>query len=464
MPDFSGKLVYVVEADAALREDITRQIGYFGYEAEGFPDVAAARDAVRLRHPAAMVVTLTFPEGHTAMLISEIQLMTDHVLPVIFLAEQDLLALRLRAIRFGGVAYFPKPPDINRIVSALDRVTDAGETPSYRILIIESDQALLQHYEQILSDVGMHAYGVLDPMNALEAMAEVNPELILMNLYYDECLGVELASVIRQNEQYLSTPIVFISRDTNRERQLAAIGRGGDDVLVHPIQPQHLISSVTARVLRSQILRNLMIRDSLTGLLNHTALRQKLEAEVERSRRTGRPFSFVMTDIDKFKRVNDAYGHPAGDQVIKNLARAIKQRVRPTDVVGRNGGEEFGVILPETGPEEARAAILRIQNAFAQIRQRYDAHEFFCTFSAGVASYPEFSDAKALGDAADHALYEAKRAGGATAVIAHATNGAGEAPATPTPAPAAQPAQSNLSGANPKNVNDAANAPSREGW
>jgi diguanylate cyclase (GGDEF)-like protein len=452
MPGSAVNLVYVVEEDPILRDEITRQIGYFGYVTLGFPDVGIARDAVRMRQPAAMVVSLTAREGFTGMIISEIQTMTDRRVPVIFLAEEDLIELRLRSIRFGGVAFFPRPPDINRIVGALDRVTEVDEPPAYRILIIESDEDLLRHYVKILSDAGMRTYGVFEPMDVLDALAQTDPELILMNLYYDDCLGVELASMIRQNEQYLSVPIVFISRETNRERQLAAMGRGGDDVLVHPIQPQHLISSITARVLRSHALRNVMIRDSLTGLLNHTALHQKLDLECERSRRGGRPCSFIMTDIDKFKRVNDTYGHPAGDQVIKNLARAIKLRLRTGYVAGRHGGEEFGVILPDTTSDQAQAAIRHIQQDFAQIRQRYDHVEFFCTFSAGVASFPEFADAKALRDAADQALYEAKRAGGDAAIIARSDAAPASGPPS-APLPDARTGDAQYPG-------DAA----REGW
>lgn len=405
-------LIYVVESDPALRQAISSELSYYGYVAAGYPDLIAARHAVRIRRPLAIVASLSSDDDDIGMVMSEIQTMQSRPLPVVFLADDDSLRTRLMTVRFGGVACLGQPPDFNELVAALDRIATSADQPAYRILIIESDAELRHQYSSILNDVGMQTRAIADPFAALDALREYDPELLLLNLYYEECLGVELAQVIRQQPEYVSLPIVFISRDTNRERQLSALGRGGDDVLVQPIQPAHLVSSVTARVMRSHALRSLMVRDSLTGLLNHTALHQRLEFELAKAARENSAVCFAMTDLDKFKKVNDTYGHSAGDQVIKNLARALKLQVRGADTVGRNGGEEFAVILPGVSAEEARRAMERVQQSFAQIKHRYGAHTFQCTFSCGMALYPQISEVGAIVEAADQALYAAKRAGG----------------------------------------------------
>jgi len=154
-----------------------------------------------------------------------------------------------------------------------------------------------------------------------------------------------------------------------------------------------------------------MIRDSLTGLLNHTAIKDQLDGEVARAKRQNKPLSFAMIDIDNFKRVNDNYGHPAGDRVIKSLARLLKQRLSANDLVGRYGGEEFAVILVDTEGAAALKVLDTIRNDFSQLRLVADEKEFSASFSCGIAEVTKFPDANGLCDAADKALYKAKHAG-----------------------------------------------------
>jgi diguanylate cyclase (GGDEF)-like protein len=121
--------------------------------------------------------------------------------------------------------------------------------------------------------------------------------------------------------------------------------------------------------------------------------------------------SVVMMDIDHFKQVNDSYGHPVGDQVIRSLSWLLKQRLRRHDVLCRYGGEEFLVGLPHTDTEQAHAIMDRIRQDFAKIRHPYGDSHFSATCSAGVATYPIHSTSDALIKAADEALYQAKRSG-----------------------------------------------------
>jgi diguanylate cyclase (GGDEF)-like protein len=199
--------------------------------------------------------------------------------------------------------------------------------------------------------------------------------------------------------------------ENNLDMQLEAIHIGGDDFLTKPIQPDQLVLAVTSRVRRSLILRSLMVRDSLTGLLKHTILKERLEAEVVRAQRQTARLVFAMIDIDLFKSINDTHGHATGDRVIKSLARLLQQRLRKSDVIGRYGGEEFGVILPDTDSAAALTVLDELRAGFAHIRQQSGEAAFYITFSCGMAEYPQYTDADSLIEAADHALYQAKHAG-----------------------------------------------------
>lgn len=156
-------------------------------------------------------------------------------------------------------------------------------------------------------------------------------------------------------------------------------------------------------------LQTMSITDSLTGLRNHGFFFDRLYQELERSRRYDRPLTVLIADLDDFKKVNDTFGHGTGDAVLREVGAALASEVREVDVACRIGGEEFGLILPETDPTGG-------VHAAERIRQRVDSTVLpavgHVTISVGVAVYPyHATDAESLVEAADRALYEAKRAG-----------------------------------------------------
>ena len=136
-----------------------------------------------------------------------------------------------------------------------------------------------------------------------------------------------------------------------------------------------------------------------------------LEREIERSHRQNNKLSYVMLDIDNFKQVNDSYGHAAGDIVLKSLARLLKQRLRKTDYIGRYGGEEFAIVMPDTDSATAYKVIDELRATFADLQHNVQGQLIQTTFSAGVACFPDYWSAAELGKQADMSLYQAKQAG-----------------------------------------------------
>ena len=130
-----------------------------------------------------------------------------------------------------------------------------------------------------------------------------------------------------------------------------------------------------------------------------------------RSQRQGKPLVFAMLDIDHFKRVNDSWGHAAGDRVLRSLAKLLRQRLRRTDVAGRYGGEEFGLILTDLDAQGALPLLDAIRRDFGALRHSSGDAEFSVSFSAGIAEFPRHRRAEALIGAADAALYLAKQRG-----------------------------------------------------
>ena len=405
--------IFVAEDEHELAEELKVQLGYFGYDVSIFNTLADFRLALQQNSDVIVLMDISFPEDPLAGVntMKELQKGRDVPIPVVFLSAHDKFEERLEAARAGSSAYLSKPVHIGNLIDKLDSLTSPKPLTPYRVMIVDDSVALTAYHAAVLEQAGMTVKSVNNPVNVIESLQEFNPDLILIDLYMPECNGTDLARVIRQLDAFVSIPIVFLSAESNLDKQLFAMGLGGDDFLTKPIQPQHLISSVTSRIRRSLMLRSFMVRDSLTGLLNHTTIKDLLEGEMAWAIRKKKPLSYAMIDIDHFKRVNDSYGHPAGDRVIKSLARLLKQRLRSSDLVGRYGGEEFAVVLVDADRATAVEVLDNIRNDFSQLRHLAEGKEFQVTFSCGIADASQFPDATKLSDAADKALYKAKHAG-----------------------------------------------------
>lgn len=405
--------VYLLQNDSNEAGQLQTQLARYGYEVQHFQTLDTLLAATN-EHLPQVIVADTEVGIHSYAVgahVAERASNPDEKPGLIFISSDDSVAARLRAVRAGGSAYCLKPLRVTELVDHLDFLTERTSNEPGRVLIVEDEPIHAEYCGRILESASMMSQIVTDPNEILAAMNAFNPDLVLMDMYLPGCTGDEIASLVRQTEPYVSIPIVFLSVEDDIERQLLAMGHGGDEFLTKPITPSHLVSAVTTRVHRYRELRRLMMHDSLTGLVNHAHLQQQLELETARTARTGRPMSFAMIDIDNFKQTNDRYGHPVGDRVLKNLARFLRQRLRKSDVIGRYGGEEFAIIMANTECDSAFQVLQRLREEFSSIETEADLDSFHVTFSAGVACIPERQNTRELLLAADRALYRAKAQG-----------------------------------------------------
>lgn len=407
------RLLFVVEDDTDLAREQRLQYELHGYVVREFHQIEGLEQAVREQAPLAIVMDVVFPDGDMAGIrsIAKLRAALGTLPPVIFASRRDDLEARLEAVRAGAAAYFIKPLDLPTVIETLDRLTASTDPAPYRILIVDDDAELAYHHALLLQRAGMETRVLTDLGKVLSTMSNFQPELILMDLYMPVCTGIELAAVIRQEIMYVGTPIVFLSVETDIEKHLEAMRVGGDDFLLKPIMPAHLLATVEARARRARSITSVMIRDSLTGLLNHTAIEEQLVRELSLHQRHGGVISYAMIDLDHFKQVNDRYGHAMGDRVLRSLSRLLRQRLRQTDLIGRYGGEEFVVVLPGTDAEIATKMLDSLRQAFSSLVFETAGQRFSVTFSAGVASSPPFKDCATVQNQADQALYKAKAAG-----------------------------------------------------
>ena len=206
-------------------------------------------------------------------------------------------------------------------------MTEPQEEKPFLVLIVDEDERNAEFYSTVLNHAGMHSIALNNPMNVLDALSDFRPELVLMDQYMSEIEGRELGAVIRQEAAFLSIPIVFLSDESDPDKQLELMKIGADELLTKPISPERLLAAVSIRAARFRRLRSMMLRDSLTGLLNHTTTKEQLSIELSRMRRGNLSLAFALIDLDHFKSVNDTYGHPIGDQLMKTMSNFLKQRL-----------------------------------------------------------------------------------------------------------------------------------------
>jgi two-component system cell cycle response regulator len=287
-------------------------------------------------------------------------------------------------------------------------------------LLCVDDDPLQHRVVERLVDEFVHTRYAFDGATSYdEGLAKLTSgkaAVCLLDYRLDRGTGIEMLREVRRLG--LGTPTIMMTVADSDDVDIAALDAGAVDfVLKAELTPRVLERSVRYAVKLGAILRQLRdqaLRDELTGLLNRRELHGLLQNEWLRAVRFKRPFALGIADIDHFKRVNDTHGHPIGDRVIRHVGQVLESTLRRLDRVARFGGEEFAILMPETGRREAGIAMERVRAALAQAPCLVpeEGLQIPVTLSIGVAVPLEDADSPdALIAAADRRLYAAKRAG-----------------------------------------------------
>jgi diguanylate cyclase (GGDEF)-like protein len=334
-------------------------------------------------------------------------------LPVAFLSTSKQQKYVEDSTHAGASLMLELPFAANILDDAIDYLVNARQGGRPRILILDDDLDFCDTVSAALGQEGMLVRAASEPVDIMALLHEFHPDLVMLNISMPVVSGYDICRVIRQDSHYQDLPILFLTSQTGLETRLAAFEAGGDDYLPKPVARVELLTRVKVRLERARLLKERSNKDVLTGLLIRRAFMEELQEMEEESRRNGLIFTLALIDVDHFKKVNDTYGHVAGDQVLSQFGQLLRKRFRVEDVRGRWGGEEFVVAFRHIQNDTARGALERALEELRLLVFSGDHGENFgITFSAGLASYPEDgTELETLIRTADHRLYLAKEMG-----------------------------------------------------
>ena len=291
-----------------------------------------------------------------------------------------------------------------------------------RVLVVEDDPAYRQLHSELLRSAGYIVEVAEDGQAGLERVLASRPDVVLTDWVMPKMDGVTLCRLIKGNEELRSTYVIILSTRGETVAKVTGLDFGADEYLVKPIDPNELQARVRSglrlrRALselatKNELLERLALTDPLTGLANRRAFDESLTAEILRSFRQCQPLSLLYLDLDRFKDVNDRFGHAVGDEILAGFADLLRRHGRRIDLAARIGGEEFAVLLPHTGRVHALLVAERIRKALESVPLGR-THSVPTTVSIGAALFQGKSeqDGAAFVKEADSALYRAKAEG-----------------------------------------------------
>ena len=404
----SSSHIWFVTLEPQTWQGLTVQLGFYNIEAQ----IYDLQIKPSISHEPAIILVDAMGL-HIDAFVENVQAMRGQfsASTIIGLNLQSDFETLQQALGAGCDFCYPGATPHATIMSRIVKLSSNEEEPTYRVLVVEDSKTAAMVIRRTLSEAGIESLAISRPQEVLTSLVKFQPDLVLMDMFMPGCTGVEVTRIIRQHSEFLSTPVVYLSAATNVALQVDALRLGGDHFMTKPFNPVVLNAVVNSKIERYRALRRSMFLDSLTGLLNHITSKQRLDTMINAAELDGAPLCVAMVDIDHFKKVNDSYGHPMGDQVIRSMAWLLKQRLRKTDAVGRYGGEEFIVILPNSNVDQTFQLLDTIRQDFGRIRHLTADTSFVCTFSSGVGEWSRGITGEALIKQADEMLYQAKRAG-----------------------------------------------------
>ena len=414
-PSKPAARLYHLSAAGALSLELDQKLETLGYELELLESGDELKEVLTALAPDLVIVDAEFAGELEAIgaVLRVTRERSNARLPLIAIADEDTMQVRLAARRAGTDALMFAPSSVADVLAKIQELLESSGEDPYRVLIVEDDRSQGLFAESILRNAGMEARVVLNAFEVLGAMDEFKPDMVLMDLYMPDCDGTELTALIREREEYLHTPIVFLSGESDVDKHYAALDAGGDDFLSKPIRPKHLISAVSNRVRRSRaMLKRVGVRDprdATTGLYARSYALDRINELLGADDARGRPGGVLFFDLDGVAALREKLGLSGVEQLLGDAGTVITRLLNGPDFATRYGDGSFVVVCPDR-PDSA------LESIAGDVRAQLIAHSFTVggrplrlRVSVGVCAFRHgFADAGSVLNTAERASREAR--------------------------------------------------------
>jgi two-component system cell cycle response regulator len=304
------------------------------------------------------------------------------------------------------------------------RQQSAAPPRGERLLVIDDDEALRSYLVRRLKLDGYEVDAAADISTAEKLLREHPYHLITLDLMVYPSSGYELFEFLKADPTLKYIPLIVLSGRNDVNDKVRCFYLGADDYVTKPFQFEELSARIYSILKRSRYFEQMAFRDPLTGVYNRRFFDHQIQVELQRVHHYPAPISMVFIDTDRFKSINDMFGHNIGDLVLQGLAHLLQSNLRTTDLLARFGGEEFVIVLPNTSGAEAKKMIEHIleQTHLGPVAQN-EGQSFHITFSAGVSEWHNGYPVEEWIRSSDSAMYEAKQ-GGRNRVVLHSGSAA----------------------------------------
>lgn len=412
----SARKVYHLTDGSPLACEIDQKLELSGYELSLLDHVDEVVEMIGTFPPHLVVVDAHFL-GELDRLgdaLKSARSRASHRVAMLALSDHGDLDVRLRAMRAGADAFIPLPTQTGDIMARIAELTESDQTDPYRIMIVEDDRSQAIFAESILRKAGMQTMMVTDPLAVLNDIDGFNPDLILMDLYMPGCSGTELTAIIRENESFVSTPIVFLSGESDTDKHFEALNAGGDDFLSKPIRPKHLISAVTNRLRRARHIRrraqNQNPRDPVTGMYERAHVLDRINAKLAAEEGVAERGGLLYVDLDDATNLREQVGLIGFDKLLGQIGAFLASHLDASELVTRFGDTSFIVLSPERGASDLANGSRALVDRVAREHFDVDGQKFPIGLRVGICAFSaNLGDAGSMLTAAERAMSDTRR-------------------------------------------------------
>lgn len=409
----SGIRIFHLTDSGALAIELDQRLESLGYELELLETAEELAEVLGALTPEVVIIDAAFEgelEGLAAALRTARQ-KANGPIRLLVMCSADTMGARLASRRVGADALLFGEQTSDAVLARIEQIVRSGNEVRYRILVVEDDHAQGLFAESILRNAGMEAEVVADGLRVMEAMQRFQPDLVLMDLYMPDCDGAELTALIRERDEFLHTPIVFLSGESDEDKHYEALSAGGDDFLSKPIRPKHLISAVTNRVRRARAIRSRAAQvarpepfDSGTGLHFRAAMLERLEQALVETETTRRRGGVMFLGVENVPALRQRLGLTTAEELLEDVAQFVVGQLGSGAMASRYGDGCFLIFDAEVDAEQLTLDGEQLRDAIRRHPFETPRESVLLDLVMGVADLRlPYADAAAVLNAAEHA-------------------------------------------------------------